>query len=135
MSRSTTDRDEPQTYDEQRSEHEKKIDAIVLRRVMKGIELLTERYGRDWASKVDLDRLDLASGQYCVLGQVYKNQTNSYESGFTAGCRILNLRGFSPFGEEDMEQENPNSYAFDTWDGVTYNDLHRVWKQELAELQ
>jgi hypothetical protein len=35
-----------------------------------GVRLLEREYGRDWYRKIDLDRLVLASGNFCILGQL-----------------------------------------------------------------
>lgn len=59
------------TYEEQRTEQEKRIDADVLARVKRGLAWLEETHGPGWEDKIDLATLDLRDGNVCVLGQVY----------------------------------------------------------------
>ena len=59
------------TFDEQRTEPQKKYDAAVMERVKQGMALLEREYGPDWVEHITPDKLDLRSGASCVLGQVY----------------------------------------------------------------
>lgn len=59
------------TYEEQRTEQEKAIDADVLARVKRGFAWLEETHGMGWEDKIDMATLNLADGSQCVLGQVY----------------------------------------------------------------
>lgn len=59
------------TYEEQRTETQKRIDAEVLERVKTGLAWLEETHGPGWEDKIDLDTLDLRDANHCVIGQVY----------------------------------------------------------------
>lgn len=61
------------TFGEDRSATEVLVDAIVLHRVKRGIALLEEEHGPDWASKIDLNELRLCEAECCVLGQLYED--------------------------------------------------------------
>lgn len=61
------------SFTDQRSAVQVLEDALVKKRVLDGIALLEEKYGKDWAKKIDLDMLDLSESRYCVLGQLYND--------------------------------------------------------------
>jgi hypothetical protein len=94
------------SYADRRTKLEVIVDRDVKARVLKGIQLLEERYGPDWADHIDLDLLDLSSAQFCVLGQLYNDQIDEDwgDDDYTAGCRILDVQdenyGFTVFGDD-----------------------------------
>ena len=45
-------------------------------RVQAGIKFLDEKYGDKWIEKIDLGKLDLASNNCCILGQLDVNYTS-----------------------------------------------------------
>ncbi len=93
--------------------------------VRRGIKLLNKKRP-GWLKKVKVSKLQLESCELCILGQVYAQDTLSYEDGFSAGLRILNGK-------------NPGAYGFDLdWDGnggrdvPSYGQLEKIWKEEIA---
>lgn len=75
------------TYEEQRTEQEKRIDADVLARVKRGLAWLEETHGPGWEDKIDLATLDLGDGSRCLLGQVYAGSCEEGENGYSVACR------------------------------------------------
>jgi hypothetical protein len=98
----------------------KNIRAKARRRVRAGIRVLNEKRP-GWFNKVSLTKLDLASCELCVLGQVYASQG---QSGFYRGLEILNGK----------VAENPKAFGFDSdWvANVEYDLLEEIWKEEIA---
>lgn len=43
-------------------------------RVRRGVAFLDETVNDDWHLKIDLDSLDLADGEHCVLGQLWQDK-------------------------------------------------------------
>lgn len=43
----------------------------------------------DWWDRVDLDRLDIALSDDCVLGQAFRDRATGGENGYTWACRVL----------------------------------------------
>lgn len=65
-------------------------------RVAAGVTLLDER-NPGWYAKIDLTKLNLQDGSYCILGQLYRvyelgliilNDVNGIKYGFTASYRL-----------------------------------------------
>ena len=107
------------TYEQARTDLEKAADEACLARVKAGIELLQEKYGRDWVEKIDLESFDIGSPTHCVLGQVYSNDArlaDPLQSGYEYGRKMLYP------GRPSFE------YGFDGADTIR---LQRVWKQEI----
>jgi hypothetical protein len=94
------------TYEQERTETERRIDAEVLERVKQGIAVLEEVHGPGWEDKIDLATLDLKDGAACVLGQVYAEKADAsggrYSNGFhyaielAPGC-VSSKTGFVAF--------------------------------------
>lgn len=74
-----------------------------------------------WWRKVDLDELDLAYGNTCVLGQVYKS--------FERGKRKLDL------GDNPWVARRYGFYAFFRWDALTAEWRKVISARCLAETQ
>lgn len=70
------------TYEEQRTEEEKAIDAVLLARVKRGLAWLEETHGPGWEDKIDLKALQISDVRHCVLGQVYEEEAGE---GFSSG--------------------------------------------------
>lgn len=66
---------------------------ILRSRVKAGIALLNEReWSEPWFMKINLDRLDIHSGQNCVLGQLFDTGDYSYSAdGYAKGLHELGL--------------------------------------------
>lgn len=78
------------TYEEQRTEQEKRIDAEVLARVRRGLAWLEETHGPGWEDKIDLATLNLRACDRCVLGQVYGGETTPLrQTGYEIGLKRL----------------------------------------------
>lgn len=103
----------------ERSPEQVAVDALVLARVKRGMALLEEKYGPEWASKVDLDILDLGSSSSCVLGQVYGD--------WSEGVEALGLN-------TDGGDLDDSHFGFDSQGDETYAELGRVWVRELRAL-
>jgi hypothetical protein len=125
-------------------------------RVAKGAALL-DKYIPDWRSKVDPKRLDIASGAYCIVGQVYRKEYDSAETqadnSFSYGIVDLAVRvgieahlsphypeGIGDFDVEhgfmdhaDYEPDDGEDLAFIDEDGY-YSDLDALTAAWLAEL-
>ena len=69
-------------------------------RVKRGIEWLDKKRGDDWVCTIDLENLNIRSGNYCILGQLY-------EDGYFEGCKKLRIDGFGKFAAI--------SYIFRIW--------------------
>lgn len=62
------------TFGEQRTEQEKAYDEVVLARVKRGIAFAEKHYGPDWADHINMEQLDLRSGNACILGQLERHK-------------------------------------------------------------
>jgi hypothetical protein len=60
----------------------------VYRRVARGAALLDEQVP-NWRDRIDVDRLNMRSGENCVLGQLYLNEYGKHD--WSAGLRALSL--------------------------------------------
>jgi hypothetical protein len=100
------------------------IDEQVLARVKRGIALLEEKHGPNWADGLSLGELDLKDGAHCVLGQLY----GEYRSALVE----LQLRD----GQESDEC-GFSSYAYDSYGEGTDPDwsrLQQTWERVLTPL-
>jgi hypothetical protein len=105
------------TYEQERTEQQKEIDAIILERVQRGLAWLEKKHGPGWEDKIDLETLDLEDVHSCVIGQVYGNYAH-----------------ISRLTDEDPEDLGFD-LACDEWDDE--NDryapvLQETWKQVLT---
>ncbi len=115
------------TYEEQRTEQEKAIDAEVLGRVKRGLAWLEETHGPGWEDKIDLATLNLRDGSACVLGQVYAGQGEPDENGFTYGLELLYENDALAFDEAfAIEQAFNDCEGSDNWDA-----LQAAWEHVL----
>lgn len=100
----------------ERSAEQVAVDAVVLARVKRGIALLEEQYGEDYADYIDFDTLDLQFTDRCVLGQVYGGYDRGEERlGLTTQSSIEH--GFWAEGDDKD----------DHWEELT-----RAWVKALA---
>lgn len=131
------------TYEAMRSNAERIADANLKERVLKGIEVLNEKFGPNWVDEIDPSELLLSSPTQCVLGQVYDlhiptddqieevrlhnslaadqfNRRNAIAvEGYWKGLAILD-------GEVAV---SPHAFGFDIAidDEVMYDDLTHAW--------
>jgi len=62
------------------------------RSVKRGVRLL-DRKVPDWREEIVTGELDMASGQACILGQVFMDKINGFRTGYEAGVDVLGLEG------------------------------------------
>ena len=85
-------------------------------KVAKGVKLLTKKYGDEWRSKVNLDKLNMYDSRCCILGQT--------DSDYYSHCKDLGIN-------------NPNAYGFEIDDfnedatEEQYKVLEREWRRAL----
>jgi len=82
----------------------------------------------DWASRVDLDRLELGCTRWCVLAQLYGNPTEPGKAdqfGRAATAKRLNEKklGKRGFDLRDLDEE----------EGRTYGELTQIWRSEIEK--
>lgn len=102
----------------ERTDLQKKVDAIVLERVKAGMKLLQRKYGEDWIDKIDLRSLRLENCSHCVLGQVYGD--------YSDGKRDLGLTWLGA-----KEDEDPGTYGFNS---NNLPQLQNAWVNVLREM-
>lgn len=112
------------TYAEQRTDEEKTEDAEILARVKAGIMKLERMYGPEWVDKIDhLDALQMESGTHCVLGKVYGQYRTGRDTLKLSHQESVEHGFLAPSFERGRSIRTPE-----------YDDLTRVWKQELRKL-
>lgn len=111
------------TFAEMRTEEEEQIDEMIRERVLKGIRKLELEHGPDWINKIDVNKLQLANVNQCVLGQMYGGY-------FTGRDQLL----FSTSGAEHDRSRNKIATEYGFWndDYISYPALDRIWKEEIA---
>lgn len=146
-----------QTYEERRTELEKRADAVIKERVQRGIELLKEKWGPDFADHIDMGALRLRDASACVLGQLYadweptveqwaaaadavEGRTDS-ECGYWRGIAIIDGPLLAPDGTVAHGFDTPEAPEWyvddDEWgDSVyTFARLDDAWREALTELR
>lgn len=78
--------------------------------VAAGVELL-DRWRPGWDALVDLAVLDLACGDWCVLGQVFESYS---------------------YGLEMLDIDAPAKYGFNAWDDE-FGQLTQAWREAITE--
>lgn len=101
-----------------RSEQQVEIDRMVLKRVQDGLKWLEETHGPGWEDKIDMRSLNLASGEFCILGQVYAGKSG-HSSGFGYASALMSEDELSDFGFDDYD--------------ANYGELQRAWEQVLND--
>lgn len=82
--------------------------------VAKAIELLDQIAPANWRDEVNIDTLDMDSGEECVLGQIYGD--------YNVGIAALREKA-----EEEGVSIDPD--AFDAFDSGAYED---AWREALS---
>lgn len=88
-------------------------------RVARGIALMDEKWP-DWATEIDLERLDIEDASYCVTAQ-YAGQKFGYAD-FSEGRRRLDLSTESYVG---------HGFNVEPGDFGAYAILNRLWRDEI----
>jgi hypothetical protein len=109
------------SFGDQRTEKEQKIDALVKKRVLTGIELLKEKHGDRFADFIDLKKFDIGDADRCVLGQLYGE---GGPDGYAMGLIKLDL-------DDDLAEQHGFDVEYEA--GYTYSHLQAVWVEELTE--
>lgn len=109
------------TYGEQRSAAAKIADEELKERVLRGLEVVRERYGDDWVDHIDPLRLDLSSPTRCVLGQLESQHTGGMAGNDPFMFAIAAIDG-------DVEND-PFMFGFDTDEEgeYGYSELTEAW--------
>lgn len=94
-------------------------------RVARGADMLDSRIP-GWAERIDVERLDLADGRVCILGQLCANDAFGC-CGWCNGIDDL----FADDGRDD-DGNTPTDYGLETsGEHVTYRDLTVAWTREV----
>jgi hypothetical protein len=99
-------------------------------RIARGIEFLDSAI-KDWRQRIDLNFLDLADPEYCVLGQVFRNEQRACGA-YTAGTWRLHDWVEETTGEEaDFFAAD---YGFEREDSDDqYEALTEAWREVLSK--
>lgn len=104
-------------------------------RVAKGIALLDEKRP-GWADQIDLGKLDIQNGSYCVTAQLSGTQ-NWYEGMQQLGLTQFNTGTYVSHGfnaedptDPDGAPDNPDYHQ-----GRAYAQLNELWRAEVARRQ
>jgi len=118
------------TYEQERTDLQREIDAEILKRVKRGLKWLEEKHGPGWEDKIDLTELDLASSSQCVLGQVFDDRGMIYCG---CGCGDTIHDGYS-WALATYRIKRADKYGFDLADdegGDDWGRLQRAWEYVL----
>lgn len=88
-------------------------------RVARGIALMDEKWP-DWATEIDLEKLDIENGGHCVTAQYAAAQGE--ERGWGIGRRLLGL---------DMDAYTENGFRTYDEDCNDYPVLNDLWRTEI----
>jgi hypothetical protein len=135
------------SYRDEHTPRQRRADDLIRERVLRGLHVLKEKWGADFADHIDLDTLDLAETDACVLGQLYANaepsgdQWDAYmhetgmirpqDDGYARGLAIL----------DGAVLQDPVAFGFDSPGGVVslsgrgsyYSGLTEAWREVLAQ--
>jgi hypothetical protein len=124
----------PREENEKMDEHDKQHD--VTQRVARGAALLDAQVP-NWRDRIDVDRLNMRSGEDCVLGQLYLSEYGAHD--WSAGLRALGLtvtdrpdEDFDDIGRDPIG--NAASYGFAVFDdefetyGAVNDALGVAWR-------
>lgn len=122
---------------DQRTELQKEVDRNVRQRVLDGIELLKKKHGEGWVDHINLEELDLTSGECCVLGQLYGHRYGDgiEDLGITGnggnyGFDSAFIDGAPQFVLAHMDDDM--GYLDDGWSHWWYEQLQEAWQQEIS---
>ncbi len=110
------------TFEQERTEAQKTIDADVLARVQRGLAWLEETHGPGWEDHIDMDALELCDSRCCVLGQLYG----------AAGRKVGWSDGFS-YATDRFEDLDVAAFGFDKDEpSEEWDDLQAAWVHVLT---
>ena len=104
------------TYGEQRTMIEKKIDAELKARVERGLALLRETHGPNFADHINLKTLELEHDSVCVLGQLYGNY--SY--------------GVNELFDGSLQESVKHGFDLAPGDDANFSQLDVIWQEALT---
>ena len=96
-------------------------------RIEKGIEWLDENGPREWWCLVNLNTLDMRDGDYCILGQVYRERYENTKIGKPAYSSYGS--GYDYAIRNDFRSYDPYEYGFDDTTGAYW------WRVEITKRQ
>ena len=102
--------------------------------VQRGMQVL-DSHRPGWQDAVDLDDLDIGSGMYCILGQVYRDE---YSSGFVgAAYHLFGVVWVRNVPDEEYRLLADHGFAvsldYCQQFGEAASQLEMVWKVLLVE--
>jgi hypothetical protein len=89
----------------------------------RGKTFLDKRYGKDWYNRIDLEKLDMSSGEHCLIGQLDGWYNNVFP------IRVIGIDIMSD------EMETGEYYGFM---GNVWKDDERLtknWKRKIRQLR
>jgi len=101
-------------------------------RVKKGMAFLDNSLGKSWSDHINLNELDMSSGQYapqhecgCIIAQLDWTFDRVEDEGeYDHGLRVLEI-------DHDSGQAEDLGFFSDTYDN--YTKLTQAWKEEMYE--
>lgn len=104
-------------------------------RVSAGIALLDEKVP-NWRDKVNIATLNIRHTRQCVLGQVFKTDDDSWESGYDVGIKALGLRGCKCCDDGPLVAADygfdANMEVGDEPIDVQFDALQEEWERQLS---
>lgn len=107
-------------------------------RVERGVALLKERVGEDFAEAVDLEEFNIRDTCGCVLGQLYgsagimRGSGYGIMPGYDAGCEALGLYAWAITAVDDPS--TAAHYGFTSFGGdADWDALQSAWLAALTE--
>ena len=101
-------------------------------RVLAGIEFLDTQLGEDWKDQLDRSKMDISSGDMCILGELYGD--------YHTGCKELGLAQFPSDEEYHPELLSARNFGFfvdsdasDDPEAVDFAYLQDAWAEILDE--
>lgn len=123
------------TYEQARSNAERIADAVVKARVLRGLAVLREKLGPEFADMIDPDELLMDSPNQCALGQLYEHHVLTDEQrerlyfvGYCGGAPDVAVPGYfkALVIINGHVEHNPEEYGFDA-DSEDYDELTAAW--------
>lgn len=101
-------------------------------RVLAGVAFLDETVP-DWRERINLDTLDVSSGQNCVLGQVFAHKATESGSGFLYAIETFG-GGWEWIDGEWRVWQTDRGFALDGTTSYQHENtvLNRAWRLVLA---
>jgi hypothetical protein len=100
-------------------------------RVQRGIALMDEKWP-DWATEINLEKLDIADGSACMTAQ-YAQRDDSWAN-WVDGCRALDLSSDS-YTEHGFRADDDRQGDYPTLNGLWKAEIERRRAQGRAILE